>query len=58
MFYSRNLPLKFGQNRVNNRRNVAFAVVVIIVVVVIVVVVVDDDIVAVDLRILSLKLGQ
>ena len=44
VFYPRNLPLKFGQNRVSNKSNVAFVfvcVVVVIVHIVVVIVVVD-----------------
>ena len=42
-FYPGNPPLKFSQNWLSNRRNVAFVVVVVIVIVVAVVVVVIDD---------------
>ena len=44
MFFLRNLPLKFGQNQISNRRNGVFVVDVVIVVVV-------------DPRNLLLKLG-
>ena len=37
MFYPRNLPIKFGQNWVSNRLNVAFVVLVTVVVHVVVV---------------------
>ena len=33
LFYPRNLPIKFGQNWVSNRLNVAFVILVIVVVV-------------------------
>ena len=49
-FYPRHLPLQFGQNRVSNGWNVAFAAVVIVHNVV--------AIVVVDLTNLSLKFGE
>ena len=42
LFFPRNLPIKFGQNWVSNRLNVAFVVLVIVVVHVVVVMVVVD----------------
>ena len=43
LFNPRNLPLKFGQNRINKKRNCVFIVVVIVNVVVVVVVTVVVD---------------
>ena len=43
MFYLRNLPLKFGQNQISNRRNGVFVVDVVIVVIVFVVTGVVDQ---------------
>ena len=52
LYYPRNLPLKFGQNRVSNRRNVAFVVVVVVIVHIVIAIVV------VDFTNLPLKFGQ